>query len=172
MRKWLQRLECHLEEYIAGMLLLIMAILVFLQVVMRYLFHSPFSWSDEIAIYCMVWSVYLSASWAVRERKHIRVMNFIHLFPKKIQLALITMSDLIWLACSLFIFWQAILLERSLWNLQYESPVLEIDQKWPYLIIALGFALMTFRQLQIYYHWFRHGISPLESKEHAVETLV
>ena len=61
-------LERHLEEVIAGVCVLIMATLVFLQVVLRYVFSAPTSWSDEIAVYAMLWSVYLSCSWAVRER--------------------------------------------------------------------------------------------------------
>ena len=57
---------------IAGIGLVIMSTMVFAQVVMRYVFHAPMSWSDEIAVYCMVWSVYLSASWTVREQGPIK----------------------------------------------------------------------------------------------------
>ena len=60
-------LEKRLEEVIAGIGVVIMCLMVFFQVVMRYVFSLPTSWSDEIAQYCMLWSVYLSVSWAVRE---------------------------------------------------------------------------------------------------------
>ena len=72
-------LDERLEEILAGICVLTMTVLVFFQVVMRYVFSQPTSWSDEIAVYAMVWSVYLSVSWAVRERAHIRVMNFVNL---------------------------------------------------------------------------------------------
>lgn len=163
MGKLLLKIDRHLEEFLVGLALIVMSVLVFLQVVMRYLFHAPMSWSDEVAVYCMVWSVYLAASWAVRERAHIRVMNFVHLFPRAMQIILVCVSDLIWLLASGFIFWQGVLLDQSLWATKYESPVLGIDQKWPYMIIAVGFGLMVFRQLQVYYEWLRHGRSPLES---------
>ena len=78
-------LEKRLEEVIPGVGGVIMCAMVFFQVVMRYVFSLPTSWSDEIAQYCMLWSVYLSVSWAVRERAHIRVMNFINLFPLAIK---------------------------------------------------------------------------------------
>ena len=45
----------------------------------------------------------------------------------------------------------------SLWERTYRSPVLDIDQKWPYLVIAVGFALMTLRLVQVYYRHIRHG---------------
>ena len=81
-------LEKHFEEVLAGTLVMFMASMVFFQVVMRYVFSMPTSWSDELAIYAMLWSVYISVAWAVRERAHIRVMNFVQLFPAKIALGL------------------------------------------------------------------------------------
>ena len=59
-------LERRTEEVITGVCVVIMTVLVFLQVVMRYVFSAPMSWSDEIAVYAMLWSVYLSTAWAVR----------------------------------------------------------------------------------------------------------
>jgi len=124
----LRFLDRHFEELIAGIGLVIMSTMVFAQVVMRYLFQAPMSWSDEIAVYCMLWSVYLSASWAVRERAHIRVLNLIQLFPKPLSNWLIYLSDFIWLIASVVICWQGVLLHLSLWERRYESPVLAIDQ--------------------------------------------
>ena len=80
----LNKIERHFEEVLAGTFVVIMCAMVFFQVVMRYVFSLPTSWSDEIAIYAMLWSGYISVAWAVRERSHIRVMNFINLFPKKV----------------------------------------------------------------------------------------
>ena len=153
----LKFLDKHFEEVIAGFGLLVMSTMVFAQVVMRYAFKAPMSWSDEIAVYCMLWSVYLSASWAVRERAHIRVLNLIMIFPKPLSLWLVYVSDAIWFLVSAFICWQGVLLHLSLWERPYHSPVLAIDQKWPYLVVAVGFALMTLRLAQVYYRWFKHG---------------
>ena len=44
-------LEKRLEEVIAGVGVVIMCAMVFFQVVMRYVFSLPTSWSDEIAQY-------------------------------------------------------------------------------------------------------------------------
>ena len=96
-------IERHLEESIAGICVLVMTVLVFLQVVLRYVFNAPTSWSDEIAVYAMVWSVYLSCSWAVRERAHIRVMNFINLWPRPMALMLTVLSDAIWFLFRFFL---------------------------------------------------------------------
>jgi TRAP-type C4-dicarboxylate transport system permease small subunit len=153
----LRFLDRHLEELICGVGLTIMSTMVFAQVVMRYAFEAPMSWSDEIAVYCMVWSVYLAASWAVRERAHIRVLNLIQIFPKPISTWLIYLSDLVWFVVTVFIGWQGVLLHLSLWERPYFSPVLAIDQKWPYLVVAVGFAMMAFRLIQVYVRHFKYG---------------
>ena len=158
-------LERRLEEVIAGTCVMIMCGMVFLHVVLRYLFNTPISWSDEIAQYMMVWSVYLSVSWAVRERAHIRVMNFINLFPKSVQVGLTILSDFIWFLLGVFLTWQSILLEISFWENSYESPALGIDQKWPYLCLVFGFGLMTLRIIQIYYRWWKFGEPILEPRD-------
>ena len=158
-------LERHFEELLAGILVMTMASLVFFQVVMRYLFSMPTSWSDELAIYAMLWSVYISVAWAVRERAHIRVMNFVQLFPKKIAIFLTILSDFIWFLFGLFLTYQSVLLDLSFWENAYRSPALDIDQKWPYMCLILGFGLMTLRLVQIYYRWIKYGEPILEPRD-------
>lgn len=149
-------LERRLEEIIAGVCVVIMCGMVFLHVVMRYFFNEPISWSDEIAQYMMLWSVYMSISWATRERAHIRVLNFVNMFPREISTIMVVISDLIWLTFSILLTWQSVLLEISFWENTYESPALGIDQKWPYLCLVFGFGLMTIRLIQVYYRWIKY----------------
>lgn len=158
-------LERRTEEVITGVCVVVMTVLVFLQVVMRYVFSAPMSWSDEIAVYAMLWSVYLSTAWAVRERAHIRVMNLIQMFPGKMSQGMMIFSDLIWFAFAVFLTYQSILLDISMWKLPFESPVLGIAQKWPYLCLAFGFGLMTLRLIQVYYRWIRFGEPLMEPRD-------
>jgi C4-dicarboxylate transporter DctQ subunit len=157
--RWLDR---YFEEVVAGSALVAMALLVFVQVIMRYVFQKALSWTDEVAIYCMVWSVYIASSWAVRERAHIRVMNLINAFPKAISQVLVYLSDAVWFIFAVFMTYQGILIDASLWRQKYESPALGIDQKWPYMIVAFGFGLMTLRLMQVYWRHIKYGESLLE----------
>jgi hypothetical protein len=72
-------LEKRFEEVIAGFGVVLMALMVFFQVVMRYVFSTPVSWSDEIAQYCMLWSVYLSVSWAGNHFPSQKILGIIEL---------------------------------------------------------------------------------------------
>jgi TRAP-type C4-dicarboxylate transport system permease small subunit len=115
----------------------------------------------------MLWSVYISVAWAVRERSHIRVMNFINLFPTKIGLAITIFSDFIWLCFGFLMTYQSILLNITFWQDRYQSPALGIEQKWPYMCLILGFGLMTARIIQVYYLWLKHGVPIIPAQNEA-----
>jgi len=46
----------------AGTIMLVMLAVVGLQVIARYIFFSPPSWTEELARYCMIWAGYLGAT--------------------------------------------------------------------------------------------------------------
>jgi len=50
-----------------------LVVLIFAQVWMRYIFHVPMLWVEEIAITPAFWVYMMGAAYAVYERSHIRV---------------------------------------------------------------------------------------------------
>ena len=50
-----------------------LVVLVFIQVWMRYVFHIPMLWVEEIAVTPAFWLYMMGAAYAVYERSHIRV---------------------------------------------------------------------------------------------------
>jgi TRAP-type C4-dicarboxylate transport system permease small subunit len=156
-RKTIHLIDRYFEEALCIALITIMGIMIFVQVVMRYVFSYPLSWTDEIAVYCMVWSVYIGGALAVRERAHIRVLNGITAFPKSISTGLVILSDALWLGFNVFLVLNSVLLVQSFFKFPYVSAALGIDQKWAYMILPLAFTLMSLRLIQIYYRWIAHG---------------
>jgi TRAP-type C4-dicarboxylate transport system permease small subunit len=59
----------------------IMTIMIFLQVVFRYLLKAPLSFSEELARYMFIWSVAMGAALALRKGKHIGVEAFVQWLP-------------------------------------------------------------------------------------------
>ena len=47
--------------------------LLFVNVVLRYVFRAPLPWAEEVAIYLIVWIVFIGGSVAVRTRGHIAI---------------------------------------------------------------------------------------------------
>ncbi|MDR1874941.1 MAG: TRAP transporter small permease [Synergistaceae bacterium] len=66
----------NFEEYFVVWTMALMTILVFCQVVMRYIFRNSLSWSEELARFIFIWLSWVGASYAVKERSHFRVEMF------------------------------------------------------------------------------------------------
>jgi TRAP-type C4-dicarboxylate transport system permease small subunit len=58
---------------IGGIFTGIMTVIVGYAVVGRYILNRPIGWSEEIAMYLMVWAVFLGASYTLKEDAHIGV---------------------------------------------------------------------------------------------------
>ena len=138
----------------------LLSTLMFAQVVMRYVFRSPMSWSDEVATYCMIGLVYFGAAFAVRERAHIRVLAAFWLLPPGAATGVAVAADALWFAFNTVMVWQGAALVHSFIAQPFYSPALEINLLWPYLAIPVGYALMCLRMVQSYVVWHRRGIAP------------
>ena len=66
----LNRVLVALETYAAGGLVIAVAVVVLLQVLMRYLFAEPNPWSEEVSRFAFIWVSLLGASLAVEHRAH------------------------------------------------------------------------------------------------------
>jgi len=56
------------------------------EVLMRYVFNRPSSWSEELSRFSMVWLVLLGLGIGVRKKEHIRVDTIIHSCSETIQI--------------------------------------------------------------------------------------
>ncbi len=59
--------------YFAQLLLVIMVVLIFTNVVLRYLFNSGILWSDEVALLVAVWFSFIAMALGVKLRLHIHI---------------------------------------------------------------------------------------------------
>ena len=66
----LNRVLVALETYAAGGLVITVAVVVLLQVLMRYLVAQPNPWSEEVSRFAFIWVSLLGASLAVEHRAH------------------------------------------------------------------------------------------------------
>ncbi|MDR1826761.1 MAG: TRAP transporter small permease subunit, partial [Methylobacteriaceae bacterium] len=66
-------------------LLMLMTIVIFYQVVLRYVFHGTNIWAEEFARYAFIWIVMLGSASAIRRFQHIRIDFLVQCFPEKAQ---------------------------------------------------------------------------------------
>lgn len=74
-----------IEDWISGSLLVTGLLILFLQVIMRYILDIPTTWHDEIARYLVIWGVLLGSAVALRDNEHIRVEVLYNFLPKSMK---------------------------------------------------------------------------------------
>lgn len=61
---------------VGGLLVLITALLVGFEVIMRYVFNSPTLWTFDVTIFLIMYSAFLGFAFTLREGKHVRLEFF------------------------------------------------------------------------------------------------
>jgi len=114
MNKIIARLFWIIEVKIAVFLGL-MILLVFMNVVARYVFNTGFIWSEEIARLCFIFLVYLGSIEAMRDNRHLMVDTFLLKFPRLVKIGVyaLTQIGIIWIMYILTTgAWRVVLMTR------------------------------------------------------------
>jgi C4-dicarboxylate transporter DctQ subunit len=139
------RFFSKIEEGIIWIIMLEMALLSFSQVVMRYVFHTAFSWSEEVLRFQMVFITFFGASLGAKQNAHINVKIFQMALPDRFSYYL---RLIVWFISSLFSFalcYYGSLLALNIKNFEQTTPALGIPTFIPYLSIPVGSFLMGIR---------------------------
>lgn len=138
----LDRLVGRAEMTVAGSIVAVICLVVFLQVLCRYVLHSPLAWTEELARYLQVWLTAIGAAIGMRLGTHFH-LDIIHLaIPKGL---LRYYKVLVLLTTLLFIVMLAYYGEAMLSVVQrQQSPAMNVSMFYPYLAIPVGACLMGF----------------------------
>ncbi|MGH8677472.1 MAG: TRAP transporter small permease [Burkholderiales bacterium] len=71
------------DEGFIALLLVVMTLLVFIEVILRFGFDTGLQWSEELTLYMSAWLVLFGASYGVKIGSHIGVDAFVNLLPSK-----------------------------------------------------------------------------------------
>ena len=136
-----------------------MTVVVFLQVVYRYVLTQPLYWSEEVARYLFVWLSILGAALGLQKRGHFGLDLFYRMLPIQGRRVLEMIIYLLMGAVVLVILVQGIsLVEKT--SLQ-ESPAMGISMGWAYACLPVGAALMAIHLLVII---IREAMGKLENQ--------
>jgi len=97
---WLMRVT----EYMAGVVLAIDVVVVFISVIFRYFLHDPFDWAEEVARALMVIQVFFGAATVLARSQHVGVDLFRGMLPASWQPALIQLGSWIIVGVSASLF--------------------------------------------------------------------
>jgi TRAP-type C4-dicarboxylate transport system permease small subunit len=63
----------RIEQALVVFLVLAIVAMVGVQVVSRYFFNQPMAWVEELSTYCFIWTVFVGASIALKQDRHIAI---------------------------------------------------------------------------------------------------
>ncbi|MDD5703671.1 MAG: TRAP transporter small permease [Dehalococcoidales bacterium] len=113
-------------------------ILVFVQVVMRYIFNYSLSWSEELARYIFVWQSWLGFCLALRHGKHIRVDIVSHWLSPKLKIAFELIAWSLSLIMVLFLVTNGFKLLHLLASRGQVSPALRMPMSYAYAAVPVS----------------------------------
>jgi TRAP-type C4-dicarboxylate transport system permease small subunit len=148
MKKFIKQLDDHIEGYLCVIVLAAMSVIIFAQVVGRYVFNNSLSWSEESARYLFVWLVYLAISYGVKVDGHIRVDAFLMPLPKKAQKVVRIVSNLLFLAFGVLVLYFGIVVTGKILDSHQNSPAIGMPMWFLYLAVPFGFTLTIIRLVQ------------------------
>lgn len=120
-------------EILMAFFLAVMIILVFTNVVLRYVFSTGFEWSEEIARLCFIYLVYLGAIGAMRENQHLIIDSLLSRIP-------VLWQKIIYFLVQIGIIWVMAVLTKGSWQLVMQN----LNDRWVatqfpiYLVYAVG----------------------------------
>ncbi len=138
----------NFDAVITGTTLSLCVIIVNLNVLMRYGFHSPLQWSTEIVTSLFVYTVFIGSAYAYRKHAHLGVDIFVNLFKGKNKDRLTTVVAVIELVVLIMLTVISIQYVRNLIYVRgVYKPALTDTLRWPKwwtgIAVPIGFGLST-----------------------------
>ena len=146
--KILKALDDKFELAICIILMSLMTVIIFIQVIMRYVMENSLVWSEELARYLFIWLIYMGISYGAKIMKHIKIEAALGLFPKKMRPYVVLLGDVLFLSFSVFIAYTAFTVVQKQLALGQTSPAMQMPMWIIYAAPMVGFTLTSIRQIQ------------------------
>lgn len=140
MRKFLKEFGKDFELYIGSVFLSLTTVIVIMNVFTRYFLRFTFHWSEEIAVSCFVWTIFLGFASAYKTNDLIGVEFLLKMLPKKGRVVLEFFTSLIvTILSSVMLYFSC----KYVLGSTKITAALEISYKYIYTSILIAFTLVT-----------------------------
>lgn len=128
-------------------LVVLLTVILFIQIVNRYVFSFTLFWLEEIARISFVWLIYFCVASAARENRHIRI-GLIDMFLPKSAIRIVNfIADGIVICFSLIIAWFSLVLIQTTIDFDEKTAVTEFPMWIIYSVLPFCFTLIAVRML-------------------------
>ena len=127
-------------------ILVILTLTVFSQVIARYIFQAPLSWSEELARFLLMWLSMLSAAYAFKVKSHFALKILVNRISAKSQFMVSISVHLIVTAFFIVLTYFGLVFLKGVSG--HTAPALQIPMEIPYSSIVVGSLLIVFQSMK------------------------
>ena len=142
--KWLDRLEA----WTVAAMLLAMTLLTFLQVVLRYVFNSGFTWALELTTVFFAVMIFVGIAYGIRVGAHIGIDALVTKLPPGPRRFVGTVAVLLCLLYAGIVLYGSVIYVDKMMTVGIEMQDLPVPVWVARSILPLGYALLILRLLQ------------------------
>lgn len=148
------------EAWVALLFFWALGLTVFYQFFTRYVLNDSASWTEEIARYLLIATVFTGAAIGVAKNNHIQVDFFYRFMPRALGRAMAILVDLMriaFFAMATFLTWQMMTKLGS-----YKMTIIDLPMNIVYGVVMAGFAAMSVRAVWVLRVHLQRGYTVLE----------
>jgi TRAP-type C4-dicarboxylate transport system permease small subunit len=155
------------EAWVALLFFWVLGLTVFYQFVTRYVLNDSAAWTEEIARYLLICTVFVGAAIGVAKNNHIQVDLLYRYLPAKLGRGMALLVDAVRVA---FFATAALLTWQMMQKLgSYKMTVVDLPMNIVYGVCMFGFAAMFARSIWVMRLHLRRGYSVLERPESTMQ---
>ncbi len=156
-----------IEAWAALLLFWVLGATVFYQFFTRYALNDSAAWTEEIARYLLIGTVFVGASIGVAKNNHIQVDFLYRYLPRKAARVLATLVDLARIAffAAMTVFTFQMMQKMG----SYQMTIIDLPMNIVYGVCLVGFAAMAVRSVWVLRVHLKRGYSVLERPESTMD---
>ena len=155
------------EAWIALGIFWILGAVVFYQFFTRYALNNSAAWTEEIARYLLIATVFVGAAISVAKDNHIQVDFLYRFLPPGAGRVLSLAVDLLRIG---FFGWMVVLMAQLMDKVgRQQMAVVDLPMNWVYGPCLFGLAMMALRSVWVLMRHWKRGYSVLQRPESTME---
>jgi C4-dicarboxylate transporter DctQ subunit len=148
MRAFLKAIDRDGERYLMLVAYCTIVFVIVTEVIRRFVLSYSSLWGEEVARYAFIYLGWIGASYAVKQRAHIRFDVLLQLLPRRFHGYVYIFGDIVTMIFACFAMYWSIHVIGTLLEFGAASYALRISKAWFEAAIPLGFAMMMVRLVQ------------------------
>jgi len=129
-------------NYLLAFLLAVIVIIVFCNVLSRYILNASLAWSDEISRMLFIWLTFLGAITAYINNEHLGLDIVVKIFPKKMTQILFILADIVVFFALSIVLKGGIDMTVDSFESGWVSSAVPIQYGYVYLVVPISAGLM------------------------------